>query len=147
MTSGATLTLATTLNTSTQALTYTSASFNPAVGDLIVVVAAFSGLTGPDIGLATCSESAGGGTYTKVDEALGPAAGWPLYVFVADQLCAGTTARTITVDTEAGADATGAFVWVVLVSGLTATASMRSSSTRRSIPRGPGHPPRPSRPM
>ena len=114
VTSGATATLATTLNNSLAGPTYTSASFNPAVDDLIVVFCAISGV---DDDAGTCTESAGGGTYTKIDHA--EQAQGRIYMFVADQLCAATTARTISVDVSGGTNqGSGVFMWVVTVAGM-----------------------------
>lgn len=109
--------LVSTTNTSNVS-SYTSGSFIPAQGDLLVVFAIVSAtlITG-----ATCTASANGITFTLVDSTEGDAGNDRLYMFVADQLVpASPVSMTVTVDT--GADpGTGSAINVLAVSGMSRT--------------------------
>ena len=113
----------TTLNTTTNASVYTTASFTPVVNDLLVVFAyARQSLTRP----ATVTDSLSG-TYTQILAIDGGASADTLYLFIADQLASGS-ALTVTFDVTGDA-ATGAIVFVARVSSMTRTGSSASLQT------------------
>jgi hypothetical protein len=90
----------------TAASPHTCPSFAPAVGDLIVVIAAATTIT--TLKNATLTESAGGGTYSMVwagDASTGSAR--PIGCFIRNSFCNDTTSRTLTM-TSTG-DAGGGF--------------------------------------
>lgn len=75
---------------------WTTGAFSPAVGDLIVVIAVASSATSW-VG-TTCTESAGGGTYSMVSSSIeGGGSSRECAMFIADQPCSATTSRTITI--------------------------------------------------
>jgi hypothetical protein len=94
------------------ASSYASGSFTPAVDDLLVVVVTASGT----VASGSLSSSAGI-TFTKVLTALKNASADTLYLFVANSRVASATSQTVTFDCT-GDSATGAIVTVASVSGL-----------------------------
>lgn len=106
-------------------LTYTTGSFTPTAGDLLVVLAA---VTATVDGTATLTESAGGGSYTQITWSPSTDNQWGgtgnrMYVFVRTALIpASPAARTFTLTLPADAG-TGAQVTVVRVTGMTNTGS------------------------
>lgn len=108
---------AATLSTTTNASVYTSASFTPAVGDLLVVsVIAAGTVTDP----ATLTGSGNGvTTFTQVDRATFNSA-HSTYIFVADALATGTASMTVEFDCTGDA-ATGCIIMVCGVVGMSKT--------------------------
>lgn len=98
----------------TDASSYLSGSFTPAIGDLLVVYVAASDSVAAT---TTLTESAGGGTYSQVGRATKRTSLDSLYVFVRNTLCETTVARTFTWAT--GDPATGAVIAVAKVTGMT----------------------------
>ena len=82
---------------------FTTPSFNPAIGDQIVVVIQATATTDDTV---TVTESAGGGTYTLALVQSWSGTSSRMYVYVRTALCAATTARTISATLPADA-ATG----------------------------------------
>lgn len=97
--------------------TYASASFAPAVGDLLVVLVVAS--TTVDAGDVTVSAN-GVTSMTRVDRSTSSTSIHSQYIFVANQLTTGTASMTVTFDCT-GDDATGAIVMVARVAGMTKT--------------------------
>ena len=90
----------------------------PAVGELIVVVVAHSGVTSG----AICSDNQTGGTYTRIGTfALNRSSADLLTVFVRDNLVASAVAHTITAGGVSGS--TGGGLVAIRVSGMTKVGS------------------------
>lgn len=100
------------LASTSNASSYTTASFTPAAGDLLVVFVAKSA----SLVDGTVTDSLGG-TYTLYATANKASGNDECHVFIANQLTNGS-ARTITYDC-AGDAATGCFIFVARVSGMT----------------------------
>jgi hypothetical protein len=113
----ATTTHKTALTTTTNAAIYTTAGFTPALGDLLVVLVVAASTI--DDGAVTASAN-GISTFTRVDRAIFNLSNHSAYIFIADQLAAGTASMTVTFDCT-GDDAGGAVVQVAAVSGMTRT--------------------------
>lgn len=96
------------------AATYTSGSFTPVAGDLLVVFVTSSGTVGA--GTMTDTQSLG---WTKITSAVKNTSADTIYCFVANAPAA-AVATTVTFGTG-GAAATGAFISVARVAGMTRT--------------------------
>jgi hypothetical protein len=107
----------------TNAATYTSGSFTPVAGDLLVVFVTSSGTVGA--GTMTDTQSLG---WTKITSAVKNTSADTIYCFVANAPAA-AVATTVTFGTG-GAAATGAFIDVARVAGMTRTgaAAVRQSA-------------------
>lgn len=97
------------------ASSYASASFTPAVGDLLVVGVVASGTVA-----AGSVTSSAGYTFTKITSALKATSADTLYLFVANQLVTAASAQTVTFDCT-GDNATGAVVNVAAIAGMART--------------------------
>ena len=102
----------------TNASTYASGSFTPAVGDLLVVCVTASGtVTNP----GSVSSSAGY-TFTLVRRETKAASADSLYMYVSNEKVTAASAQTVTFNCTGDA-ATGAIVSVVSISGMSRTGS------------------------
>jgi hypothetical protein len=100
--------------TSTSNVTsYATASFTPAVGDLLLVFVVASGT----VAAGTCTESVAETTFTKVTSCLKNSSADTNYLFIANKLLTSGTARTVTFDCTGDA-ATGAIVTVYRIAYL-----------------------------
>jgi len=98
---------------------YASGSFAPAVGDLLVVFAVFTGNAGA-VSTASVTESVGQTGFSRIDSALFTASANAVMAFVANSFSSSTASRTVTFHTNGG-NATGCTVIVYSISGMLRT--------------------------
>lgn len=116
---------------------YASASFTPTAGEVLCVIVGATGTTATD---TTLTASANGMTFTRVDTWLHSLAGAVSVVFISDQAVPSSpSAMTVTFGCASDA-ATGAFVEVLAVTGLTkvGTAAIKQYAMNANI--GAGNP-------
>jgi hypothetical protein len=118
------------------AATYTTGSFTPPWGCLLVLVAVVTVTV--DAGAASDSL---GGTWTKITSTTKTAAD-TLYCFVRDQLCSGAS-MTCTMDVT-GDNGTGAVVFVACLTGMTRTGSTAVRQSQVQANQGAGGTPAPA---
>jgi hypothetical protein len=109
----ATITHRVTTPSTSNASSYASGSFTPAVGDLIIVAVVASATVA-----ASSVTSSAGYTFTKITSAVKAASADTLYLFVSNQLVTSAVAQTVTYDCTGDA-ATGAIVSVVTAASMT----------------------------
>lgn len=111
----ATVTHAAFLATTSQAASYVSAAFTPAVDDQIVVFALITATAAA----GSCTDSQGG-TYTRITTSTKAGGSDKMYLFVRDALVPAASSTTCTVDI-AGDGGTGCVMFVARVAGMTRT--------------------------
>jgi hypothetical protein len=112
----ATVTAAVQQASTSNAASYTSNAFTPAVGDLLVAVGGLTGTTATDWILSDSQ----GGTWTKIRRQVKASSADFLEIWVRDQLIASATSTTLTFSHASG-NATGVYLRIWRVSGMART--------------------------
>ena len=125
----ATVTLGISTASTTNATSYASGSFTPAVGDVLLVFAAVSGNTS---GSPTVTDSLTQSTYTQIGSGvLKNSSADMIYAFISNGFCTNTTSRTVTI-ASLPATPSGATVVVFRIAGLSKAglAAVRQSGSQ-----------------